>query len=147
MSDRDGRLELWVMNADGSGAHQLTSDGVTGHFLRWSRDSTRIVFRCPTGAKARTMIVPIGGGDAEPAAEVMGGAHMSLSPDQSMIMDVVAHRTLWVSPLHGGAPRRVFEFEDAESRIDYPVWSPDGKWILFDRFVPRGGDVWMLDIH
>ena len=39
----------------------------------------------------------------------------------------------------------VFEFDDGESRIDYPVWSPDGKWILFDRFVPRGGDVWIVE--
>ncbi|MGZ8854165.1 MAG: protein kinase domain-containing protein, partial [Thermoanaerobaculia bacterium] len=53
MSDREGRLEVWVMNADGSDGHQLTTDGVTGHFLRWSSDSMRIVFRCPTGARAR----------------------------------------------------------------------------------------------
>jgi len=24
------------------------------------------------------------------------------------------------------------------------VWSPDGKWVLFDRFRPQGGDIWML---
>jgi Tol biopolymer transport system component/predicted Ser/Thr protein kinase len=142
MSDRDGRLEVWVMNADGSDPRQLTNEGVIGHFLRWSADGSHIFFRSP---KARTMSVPLAGGDASPTAEVVGGAHMSLSPDQSMIMDVVAHRTLWVSPLDGGARRRVFEFEDPESRIDYPVWSPDGRWVLFDRFVPRGGDVWMLD--
>ena len=65
------------------------------------------------------MVVPVDGGEAEPVGEVMGGAHMSLSPDESMIMDVVAHRTLWVSPLNGDKPRRVFEFDDAESRIDY----------------------------
>jgi Tol biopolymer transport system component/predicted Ser/Thr protein kinase len=144
MSDRDGRLEVWMMNADGSDPRQLTTVGVMGHFLRFTADGARIYFRCPTGAKARTMAVPASGGEPEATAEVIGGSHMSLSPDESMIMDVVAHRTLWVSPLFGGAPRRVFEFEDPESRIDYPVWSPDGRWILFDRFVPRGGDVWTL---
>ena len=145
MSDRDGRQEVWVIDGDGLNPAQLTTVGVVSHFLRWSPDGERIIFRCPTGSKARTMFVPVGGGDPEPTAEVMGGAHMSLSPDGSMVMDVVAHRTLWVSPLDGGKPRRVFEFDDAESRIDYPVWSPDGCWVLFDRLVPQGGNVWMVE--
>jgi Tol biopolymer transport system component/tRNA A-37 threonylcarbamoyl transferase component Bud32 len=144
-SDRDGRLELWSMNADGSDVRQLTEAGVAGHFVRWTRGGTRIIFRSPTGPKARTMSVPAGGGDAVPTAEVIGGAHMSLSPDESMIMDVVGHRVLWVSPLAGGEARKVFEFDDADSRIDYPVWSPDGRWILFDRFTPHSGDVWMVE--
>jgi Tol biopolymer transport system component len=146
MSDRDGRLEVWLMNADGSNVRQLTTVGVIGHFLRWSRDGQRIFFRCPTGPRPRTMLVPAAGGDPEPTPEVTGGAHMSLSPDQSLLMDVVGHRTLWVSPLDGSdSPRRVFQFDDADGRIDYPVWSPDGRWILFDRFVPQGGDVWMVE--
>jgi hypothetical protein len=70
---------------------------------------------------------------------------MSLSPGESLMMDVLGHRTLWCSPLRDGAPRKVFEFDDAESRIDYPVWSPDGRWILFDRFQPQGGDVWAVE--
>jgi hypothetical protein len=60
-------------------------------------------------------------------------------------MDVLGHRTLWCSPLRDGEPRKVFEFDDPESRIDYPVWSPDGRWVLFDRFVPQGGDVWSVE--
>jgi eukaryotic-like serine/threonine-protein kinase len=144
-SDRDGRLELWVMNADGSDARQLTDVGIVGHFMRWSRDGKRIYFRSPTGAKPRTMTVSLDGGDPEPTAPVIGGSHMSLSPDESMVMDVVGHRVLWVSPLRDGEPRRVFEFDDADSRIDYPVWSPDGRWILFDRFTPHSGDVWMVE--
>jgi Tol biopolymer transport system component len=91
------------------------------------------------------MRVPSAGGDAVSAGNIVGGSHMSLSADGSMIMDVINHRTLWVSPLDGSAPRRVFELDDPESRIDYPVWSPDGRWILFDRFAPHGGDIWMID--
>jgi Tol biopolymer transport system component len=143
LSDRDGRLEVFVMNADGTHVRQLTNIGAGGHFLRWSADGERIVFRSPTAKK--TMSVAVAGGEPEATAEVIGGAHMSFSPDQSLIMDVLGHRTLWCSPQNGGAPRRVFEFSDAESRIDYPVWSPDGRWILFDRFLPQGGDVWAVE--
>jgi Tol biopolymer transport system component len=136
-------MEVFVMDADGANVRQLTTCGAAGHFVRWSSGGERIFFHCPS-ARA-TMTVPVAGGEPEPTSEVIGGAHMSLSPGQSLMMDVLGHRTLWCSPLRGGAPRKVFEFDDAESRIDYPVWSPDGRWILFDRFQPQGGDVWAVE--
>ena len=70
---------------------------------------------------------------------------MSLSPDFLRVMDVIGHKTLWVSPVKSGEPEKVFEFDDPDVRIDYPVWSPDGKWVLFDRFRPQGGDIWMME--
>jgi Tol biopolymer transport system component len=70
-----------------------------------------------------------------------GGSHISFSPDRSRIMDVVSHKVLWVTPLAGAAPEKVFEFSDSNARIDYTVWSPDGRWVLFDRFQPQGGNI------
>src|SRR5438552_3656008 len=144
-SDRGGHLEVWVMNADGSGARPLTRVGVTGHFMRWTPDGGAIVFRCPCGGKPQTLRVGLDGGEPQPVGDVAGGSHSSFSPDFSRVMDVVGHKTLWVSPLRSGKPRPVFEFDDADSRIDYPVWSPDGRFVLFDRFQPQGGDVWMME--
>jgi len=144
-SDRSGRLEVWVMGADGSAPRQLTRTGVSGHFLRWTADGSGVVFRCPCGGKSQTMKVGLEGGDPQPTAEVAGGAHMSFSPDGSSIIDVVGHKTVWVSPLGGGKPSQVFAFDDPDSRIDYPVWSPDGKELLFDRFRPQGGDIWLME--
>ena len=134
------------MSADGSSPRQLTRTGVSGHFLRWTADRTGVVFRCPCGGKAQTMKVGLDGGDPQPTAEVSGGAHMSFSPDRSLIIDVVGHKTVWVSPLgDAGKPYQVFAFDDPDSRIDYPVWSPDGKELLFDRFRPQGGDIWLME--
>lgn len=143
-SDQSGRLEVWVMNADGSGAGQLTRSGAAGHFLRWTAEGRAVLFRCPCGGKPQIFRVPINGGAPEPEPDMAGGAHMSFSPDHSRIMDAVGHKTLWVSPFGGGKPAQVFAFDDAEVRIDYPVWSPDGKWVLFDHFRPEGADIWVL---
>jgi len=143
-SDQSGRLEVWVANAAGSNPHRLTNTGVTGHFMRWSEDGREVIFRCICGGKPATMKVSVDGGDPQPFAEMMGGSHISFSPDRSRIMDVVGHRVLWVSPVKGGKPEKVYEFPDPEVRIDYPVWSPDGKWVLFDRFRPQGGDIWAM---
>jgi Tol biopolymer transport system component/predicted Ser/Thr protein kinase len=143
-SDQSGRLEVWVMNSDGSDPRRLTNIGVTGHFMRWTADGSGIVFRCTCGGKPATMKVPASGGDPLPFAEMMGGSHMSFSPDRTRIMDVVGHRVLWVSPVSGGKPEKVYEFPDPDVRIDYPVWSPDGRWVMFDRFRPQGGDIWAI---
>lgn len=70
---------------------------------------------------------------------------MTFSPDRSRILDVRGHKALWIYPLNGREPYRVFEFGDPDVRIDYPVWSPDGRWVLFDRVAPRGGDLWLLE--
>jgi TolB protein len=145
MSDREGRLEVWLMSADGRGARPLTDVGVMGHFLAWTPDGEFVVFRSSTG-KAPVLRVSRAGDRTEPAGEVAGGAHLSLSPDGSRVMDVVTHKSIWVSSLAPGAPpERVFEFPDSDSRIDYPLWSPDGRFVLFDRFRPQGGDIWMME--
>ena len=141
MSDRGGRVEVWVMSADGGNARPLTETGVMGHFMVWT-SSVDILYKSASG---KAMRVSPRGGEPEPLPEVAGGSHMSLSPDSGRILDVVAHKALWTSPLAGGAPEKVFEFEDADVRIDYPVWSPDGRSVLFDRFRPHGGDIWLME--
>jgi Tol biopolymer transport system component/serine/threonine protein kinase len=144
-SDQSGRLEVWVMNADGSNPRRLTNVGVTGHFMRWAADGLGIVFRCTCNGKPATMKASVSGGEPQPfAGTMMGGSHMSFSPDRTRIMDVVGHKVLWVSPVNAGKPEKVYEFPDPDARIDYPVWSPDGRWVMFDRFRPQGGDIWAM---
>jgi Tol biopolymer transport system component/tRNA A-37 threonylcarbamoyl transferase component Bud32 len=143
-SDRFGRLEVWVMNADGTGQRQLTNTGVKGHFMRWDKGGASIIYSVPSG-EFQLFHVPVSGGEAQPLADCAGGSHISFSPDRSMVMDVVGHKVLWVTPLESGERRKVFEFDDSDIRIDYPVWSPDGMWVLFDRLKPQGGDIWLME--
>jgi len=75
----------------------------------------------------------------------LGRGGMSFSPSQARILDVRDHRTLWVYGVDGGSRTKVFEFPDPDVRLDYPLWSPDGRWILFDRAAARGGDLWLVE--
>jgi eukaryotic-like serine/threonine-protein kinase len=145
LSDRSGRNEVWIMAADGSDQRQLTSVGAGGHFLRWTADGGSILFRAESGSQLRTMRVAVADGRLTQLADVASGAHMSLSPSQEVIMDVRGHKTLWAYPLDARPPARVFEFPDPDVRIDYPTWSPDGRWVLFDRAAPLGGDLWTME--
>src|SRR5687768_4971459 len=144
-SDQSGRFEVWVMRADGSGARRLTNVGAGGHFLLWAADGKSLLFRCLCGGSPGTMRALLDGSEPQPTAPIAGGSHTSISPDGSRILDVLAHRAIWISPLASGVPEKVFEFPDPDVRIDYPVWSPDGRWVLFDRFRPQGGDVWVME--
>jgi TolB protein len=145
LSDRLGRTDVWLMNADGSGQRRVTSTGAAGHFLRWTRDGRSLIYRVEGGPPIRILRVRVEDGATSPLPEILSGGHMSWSPDQSLILDVRGHRTLWVYPVDGSPPRRVFEFPAPDMRIDYPVWSPDGRHVLFDRAEARGGDVWMME--
>ena len=145
LSDRGGRSELWIMNADGSGQRRLGSVVAGGHFLRWTPDGRGIVFRSENGTQIQIFRVGVEDGSLTRLPDVASGAHMSFSPDRSRILDVRGHKALWVYPVNGGAPQQIFAFADPDVRIDYPTWSPDGKWILFDRAARRGGDLWVIE--
>ena len=144
-SDRTGRTELWIMNADGSNDRQLSKSGVRGHFIRWNKTGDVVTFRSQ-GASGWTVLQgPIDGSPSTEIPNVKGGGHLSYGPSFNFLMDVTSHKTLWASPVTQGEAEKVFEFPDTDVRIDYPVWSPDGKWVLFDRFRPEGGDIWMIE--
>ncbi len=144
-SDERGRSEPWVMKQDGSGIRPMASMYISGHFLRWSPDGKNVIFPSPDEHMGGLWSVPITGGTPEFYIEPAGGGHISFSPDFSLIMDVIDHKTLWATPLDGSEPYSVFEFEDPEVRIDYPVWSPDGNYVLFDHYRPSGGNIWIAE--
>lgn len=145
LSDRSGRSEVWVMRADGSEPRQVTSLGAGGHFLRWAPDSRAVVFRTESGTQIQIYRISVENGSLTRLPDVASGAHMSFSPAQSLILDVKGHKSLWVYPVSGQPAHQTFAFSDPDVRIDYPTWSPDGRWVLFDRAAPRGGDLWLLE--
>jgi serine/threonine-protein kinase len=145
VSDRSGRSEVWLMAADGTGQRQLASVGCWGHFLVWSRDGRGVVFRGERERQMEIFRADIATGALSALPPVMSGGHMSFSPSQSLMMDVRGHKVLWAHPLDGRPAYEVYQFADPDVRIDYPVWSPDGRWVIFDRTAPRGGDLWALE--
>ncbi len=143
--DASGRLEPWVMQSDGTQHRKIADKEVAGHFMRWSGDGSRILFRSVHPSKPGIWAGRLDGSDPEFVCLPKGGAHISLSPDQRLIMDVVDHKEIWVTPVDGSEPRPVFRFSDPQIRIDYPVWSPDGRWVLFDYVRPSGGNLWLME--
>ncbi len=145
MSDRRGRQEVWVMNADGSGQRPVSYLRAGGHFILWTADGRAIVFVAETANERQIVRVRLADGTVTRLPTIESGGHMSWSPDGGAIMDVRGHRELRVHPLNGASPYTVFDFGVRDLRLDYPVWSRDGRWVLFDRAEATGGDVWVLE--
>jgi Tol biopolymer transport system component len=143
MSDRSGKNLPYVMNADGTGQRAIATLSTGGHYLRW--------------LDANTVIFPLGGGfymkgfldgkDPQAVSPVRTGinsSHLTLSPDHRFFADNNhVSLQLWDSQT-GHAQPDLFTFPDKNVGVDYTVWSPDGRFILFDRNNPQGGDIYEI---
>lgn len=59
VSDRGGLWSIWVMNANGSAARQLSPSGAIATNPSWSPDSSRLAYWCLEGSSASIRIVAL----------------------------------------------------------------------------------------
>ncbi len=143
-SDRggDGNLDIWVQQVAGGKSVRLTNHLADDSDAAFSPDSSSIAFRSEREGGGIYVVSTLGGGDERLIAAQ--GRRPWFSPDGKLIAYTVGHRggslmapgtgKIYVTPAAGGAPRQLF----AEmASAGYPVWSPDGKRLLF-RATARG---------
>jgi serine/threonine protein kinase/Tol biopolymer transport system component/class 3 adenylate cyclase len=137
-SERSGVSEAWVMDADGANQHSLINRPGGGHYVRWL-DPNTVAYASGEGLMAAEL-------DAKEPRKLNAnaGAHITFSPDHRFIADN-DHTALQIWKVDGGVRETVYHFPDPNVGVDYTVWSPDGRLLLFDRNNPQGGDIYKLD--
>jgi len=136
-SDRGGaeNLDIWLQQVDGGAPLRLTADASDEYEPSFSPDGSRIVFRSDVDGGGIYTIPALGG---EPRLVAKGGRHARFSPDGTRMAFVtgfgghggVSGAELFIIPSTGGTLQKLAA---ADVGAANPVWSPDGKWILFAR--------------
>jgi TolB protein len=141
-SNRDGNLEIYSMNPEGSGLTRLTNDPAADVHPHWSPDGTKIVFA--RGHDVYTMNADgtglnlIATTSAGQDATLMNtGTVPTWSPDGTRI--AFSDWGIYSVPAIGGAKTQIIgsDCPPAFFRMcigyEGPAWSPGGEWIEAER--------------
>lgn len=133
VSDESGEEAIWVRDADGNNARQLTSEKLGRLYApRWAPDGSRIAFIDNEG---RLRIVSARGGPAPVVADDPGMSRRDYawSPSGKYLAYTLTDKDtelaqLYVYALAGGASHRL---GGSTVNAYNPVFSPDGKYLYF----------------
>jgi Tol biopolymer transport system component/DNA-binding winged helix-turn-helix (wHTH) protein len=145
MSIRRGELpNVWLMDADGRNAIQLTADETAEHKPSWFRDSRRVAYLSKRGrtggiwsidieTRREELIVDLAGAARAPGVEGRL-AEFQLSPSMrriafSLLAPPAGERRLYVSETKPFAPVAI---GSPDLSAGYPSWSPDEKFLAVE---------------
>jgi dipeptidyl aminopeptidase/acylaminoacyl peptidase len=144
--------EVWVMDADGSHALQLTKNATPENGATLSPDDSQVLFLAQANARfepyynRKIFVVPSGGGQAR----VVSPANMAYEVDRAFwskdgqtiyfLANMGVHAELFAMPASGGAPRQL-----TDGRHAIGGWSMVGDQHVFTIDDPTNpGDVWLM---
>ncbi len=132
MSDRDGNVEIYVMNADGSGQKNLTNNPAIDKNPAWSPDGKKIAFDSYRDGNQDIYVMNAdGSGQKNLTNDLINGGYPAWSPDGKKIAFDSYRDGNWeiyVMNADGSGQKRL---TNNPADDNFPSWSPDGKKIAF----------------
>ena len=132
-SNRDGNLEIYRMNADGSAPTRLTDNPATDNNPSISPDGTKVAFSSDRAGTPDIYVMNIDGSGVTQLTSDPGLEQQpAWSPDGTKIAyvgTVIEQTDIFVVDATGGTPVDVTSTPADETS---PSWSPDGTQLAFD---------------
>ena len=135
VSDRNGNLEIYVMDIDGKNSRNLTDNRDKDYSPSWSPDGERIVFTSERDGNSEIYVMDADGSNPRRLTEnPKNDQFPSWSPDGKRIAFMsdrdgdFLHFDIYVMATDGGNQQNITNNPFDER---YPSWSPDGERIAF----------------
>ncbi len=132
-SARSGTLDVYVMDADGSGTHPLTSTTGNQSEPTWSPDGSEIAYQDDENGDHIYVMRADGTGAHRLTKDLAPEIEPAWSPDGTWIaysrrLPGTEVREIWIAHPDGSGRQRL----TPRNGVAYaPAWSPDGKTIAF----------------
>ncbi len=140
--------DLWACPAEGGEAERLTEDPADEQKPAWSPDGKRIAFSSDKAGNRDLFVLDLDSRSARPLtfhssdddapAWSPDGKWIAFQSNRDSSLDLALNNNVfdvWRMPAGGGTAARVTRF-----RGENPAWSPDGKWIAYDRYASGYAD-------
>lgn len=142
----DGYWEVWLSNADGSDARQLTRSRHDKTRLSWFPDGKALLASSNDG---RVIKVDLQGGEEPIGLEQFPVVDAVLSPDGKQLAysfsTAIDGNDIWVANSDGTGAQKLIKMATLQHE---PVWSPDGEQVYF--LSGDGGqahDIWRVSLR
>jgi dipeptidyl aminopeptidase/acylaminoacyl peptidase len=156
ISDATGRPNLWIMNADGTGAKQLIQNNDRQESARFTRDDTQVVYSQDHGGNEYydIYVVPVSGGEPRNLTNTADVSETvrEFSPDGKLLAIGIKQKTLpsvnlGLMEWPGGAIRQLTHETDPKASWTQNAWSPDGKFLYATRSLGiDDSDIFRVDV-
>jgi formylglycine-generating enzyme len=121
VSDRSGGLNIWTMQANGSGQKPLTAGNEPHADPRFSPDGKSILYTVLRGGFPEVWVM---NRDGAAQRKITPGCQADWSPDGQQIVFIRDNR-VWLRELPSGREHRVTP--ESWERCGVPAWRPDGR--------------------
>ena len=137
VSDRDGHSEIYVIKADGTGEHRVTTSPESKGIPAWSADGRRVRYTTGTGDTSVITEVDLDGTHPRELARVSGRS-ATVSPDGQQVIYMRGPWTevsLFRASIDGTHEHLL---NDGKSVAWNSQWSPDGTMVAFTMRLASG---------
>jgi Tol biopolymer transport system component len=146
LARQSGAVDLYVVNADGSGLTNLTDDPATEQSPAWSPDGKRIAFIAMRDGRTDLYSISADGGSLVQLTDLPGREYApSWSPDGKQILfasTVSNGSELFALNVDSG---EVVQLTNTVMHKTEPTWAPDGAYLAFTQLDSwNQGDVFVM---